>query len=145
MAIPSCCLAMSTTASDSEKCWELMSVLFSTDVQKVTAANGEIPVKQDVLEMVCQAFLDSESETDEVINSQVLASRKYGKIKITQDVVDDYLEAVYSADTLTVMDQRLYSIIYDEVNSYYTQNRSTEQIAESLMKRLDLYAQENYQ
>ena len=66
-------------------------------------------------------------------------------IKITQDVVDDYLEAVYSADTLTVMDQRLYSIIYDEVNSYYTQNRSTEQIAESLMKRLDLYAEENYQ
>ena len=42
------------------------------------------------------------------------------------------------------MDWGAYNIICEEIASYYTQNRSVEQIAETLDARLTLYIQENY-
>lgn len=145
LAMPSCCLALSTTAYDPEVCWQLMSGLFSSEVQKIAAANGEMPVNQEILDMVCKAFLDPEAVTDGIIKSLVAQGKELGQTKLTQEIIDDYLEIVYSADTLSYQDRRLYLIIREEVNSFYSQNRSTSQIAETLMQRLDLYAKENYQ
>jgi len=144
LAMPSCCLALSTTANNPELCWQLMSGLFSSEVQKMVAANGEVPVNQEVLDMVCKAFLNPETVSDEIIESLVAQGNVLGQTKLTQEIIDDYLEAVYSADTISFQDRRLYLIIREEVNSYYTQSRSTSQIAETLMQRLDLYAKENY-
>lgn len=145
LAMPSCCLALSTTANNPEVCWQLMSGLFSSDVQKMVVAIGEVPVNHEVLDMVCNAFLYPETVSDETIESLVAQGKVLGQTTLTQEIVDDYLEAVYSADTISFQDRRLYLIIREEVNSYYTQNRSTSQIAETLMQRLDLYANENYQ
>ena len=140
LAVPRCCLAMSSSTANPDKCWELMSGMFSIDVQKIVAANGTMPTNQEALDMLCQAYLSPDDVTDEI-----LASAVHGNMPVKQSTVDDYLEAVYSADDIAAYDWGIYNIVCDEVNSYYTQNRSTEQIAESLMKRLDLYAEENYQ
>ena len=140
LAVPQCCLAMSSSTANPDKCWELMSEMFSIDVQKTIAANGTMPTNQEALDMLCQAYLSPNDVEDEV-----LASAVHDNKPVKQSTVDDYLEAVYSADALATYDWGIYTIVRDEVNSYYTQNRSTEQIAESIMKRLDLYAEENYQ
>jgi len=41
-------------------------------------------------------------------------------------------------------DWGLYNIICDEVNAYYYQNKSPEEIAKTFQSRLDLYVSENY-
>lgn len=132
---------MSTTAADPDKCWELMSGIFTEDVQKIAACSGvgEIPANKFVLKEICDAAMDSKSVSDEVIKSFV-----GNQPPVSQDIVDDYLQAVATADALYIENRSLMFMVWDEVNSYYTQNRTTDQIAKTLYDRLELYAQENY-
>ncbi len=141
LAQPSCRLALSTTATNPDKCWELMSGIFSEDVQKIAACSGsgEIPVNKVVLNEICEAVLDPKSVSDEVIKSFVKDMPT-----LSQQNVDDYLQAVSTADALYIENRGLMLMVWDEVNSYYTQNRSIDQIAKTLYDRLELYAQENY-
>ncbi len=141
LAHPSCRLAMSTTAADPDKCWELMSGIFTEDVQKIAACSGvgEIPANKFVLKEICDAAMDPKSVSDEVIKSFV-----GNQPPVSQDIVDDYLQAVATADALYIENRSLMFMVWDEVNSYYTQNRTTDQIAKTLYDRLELYAQENY-
>lgn len=138
---PSCRLAMSTTAAYPDKCWELMSGIFSEDVQKIAACSGvgEIPVNKFVLKEICDAAMDPKSVSDEVIKSFV-----ENNPPVSQEIVNDYLQAIDTADALFNENRSLIFMVSDEVNSYYTQNRTTEQIAKTLYDRLELYAQENY-
>jgi len=140
-AHPRCRLAMSTTAADPDKCWELMSGIFTEDVQKIAACSGvgEIPANKFVLKEICDAAMDPKSVSDEVIKSFV-----ENQPPVSQDIVDDYLQAVATADALYIENRSLMFMVWDEVNSYYTQNRTTDQIAKTLYDRLELYAQENY-
>lgn len=141
VAMPSCRLAMSTTAVHPDKCWELLSGIFSEDVQKIAACSGvgEIPTNKFVLKAICDAAMDPKSVSDKVIKSFV-----GNNPPISQENVDDYLLAVNSADVLYIENRSLLFMVSDEVNSYYTQNRTTDQIAKTLYDRLELYAQENY-
>lgn len=136
-----CSMAMSTTTAHPDKCWELMSGIFSEQVQKISACSGvgEIPVNKNVLDALCNAAMKPESVTDEVIKNFV-RNRK----AVSQENVEDYLAAVSTADALFIDNRSFMYLVWDEVNSYYTQNRSTEQIARTLYERLELYAQENY-
>lgn len=141
VAMPSCRLAMSTTSPHPDKCWELISGIFSEEVQKVAACSGagEIPVNKNVLNEICEAAMDPKSVSDEVVKSFV-----GNNPAVSQENVDDYLQAISTADALYTENRRLMFIVNDEVNSYYTQNRTTDQIAKTLYDRLELYAQENY-
>lgn len=141
VARPSCRLAMSATTAHPDKCWELMSGIFSEKVQKITACSGmcEIPVNQYVLNEICEAAMEPDSVTDEVLKSFVKS-----EYPVSQENVNDYIQAVNTADALYIENRSLMFMVSDEVNSYYTQNRSAEQIARTLYERLELYAQENY-
>ena len=132
---------MSTTSPHPDKCWELISGIFSEEVQKVAACSGagEIPVNKNVLNEICEAAMDPKSVSDEVVKSFV-----GNNPAVSQENVDDYLQAISTADALYTENRRLMFIVNDEVNSYYTQNRTTDQIAKTLYDRLELYAQENY-
>lgn len=140
LAQPECCLAISTTSSHKEKCWEVLSMLLSKEAQKQTMMSGYIPVTKDMLDMFGEMSMHPELVTDEVLKSFI------GKRDpVDQKVIDIFLETVSSADTLETQDYGIYDIICDELNSYYSQSRSPEQIAASLDQRLTLYCQENYQ
>ena len=140
LAMPNCCLAISTTTQYPDKCWELCRGLFSKDVQKMIAINGWIPVDQSVMDAICEAVKNPDEVKDEILKSYV-----YKKDPADEQVLGRFLEAVNSADKLSAYDWGLFTIVYDEVNSHYTQQRDIKQIAETLEKRLDLYAEENYQ
>lgn len=141
VAMPSCRLAMSATTVHPDKCWELMSGIFSEEVQKIAACSGvgEVPVNKNVLNEICEAAMDPKSVSDEVLKSFV-----GNNPPVAQENVDDYLQAIATADALYIENRSLMFMVSDEVNSYYTQNRSTDQIAKTLYDRLELYAQENY-
>lgn len=140
LAVPECCLAISTTAKNKDKCWEMLSMLLSDEAQKQTMISGYIPITQNAVDIFCELSMHPESVTDEVLKSYV-GQRK----AVDQETINQFLKTINKADTLATYDWGIFDIIYDEINSYYSQNRSPEQIADTLDKRLTLYMQENYQ
>ncbi len=134
-----CCMAISTTAKQPRVCWELMCSLFSYETQRIVVTNEEIPVNQEALDMLVETVKNPQNSKDEIMGSIV-----YNAQPMPDWIVDDYLDAVNSVDTIATHDRALYKLIHDEVTSYYTQNRSVKQIANSLDQRLDLYAKENF-
>ncbi|MBR5975939.1 MAG: hypothetical protein IK020_12235 [Clostridiales bacterium] len=140
LAIPQCCLAISTTAENKDKCWEVLSMLLSEDVQKQTLVAGVIPVTQYALDTLCDMVQNPDAVKDETLIGYLRS-----KTPATQEAMDLFLETISTVDTIATYDWGVFDIISDEVNSYFTQTRDPEQIADTLEKRLTLYMQENYQ
>ena len=139
LAVPQCCLAISTTAEDSDVCWEVVSMLLSVDAQKQTLVSGYIPVTQNMIDTYCDMVMHPDSVSDVVLKGYIR-----NKKPIDQDTLKNFLETISQVDTVATYDWGVFDIIYDEINSYYSQTRSPEQIADTLEKRLTLYMQENY-
>lgn len=53
-------------------------------------------------------------------------------------------ESIDSIDSVISYDWGLYNIICDEIDSYYIQGKSEDEIAKTLQSRIDLYVAENY-
>ena len=140
LAVPQCCLAISTSAKAKDQCWELISLLFSEEVQKQTIISGYIPVTQKAINTFCDMSMYPNDVMDEVLKCYV-GNRK----PVDQERIEHFLATISMADTVATYDWGVFNIIYDEINSFYSQNRSPKQIAETLEKRLNLYMQENYQ
>lgn len=140
LAVPQCLMAISTSAKNKDKCWEVVSKLFSVDVQNQAVASQFIPVTEKAMKTICDSILNPKESPIEAWR-EMFGKRESGK----QVVLDKFLENIGTADTIAVYDWGLFSIITDELNSYYSQNRTPAQIAETLDKRLTLYMQENYQ
>ena len=140
LAVPQCLMAISTTAKNKEKCWEVVSKLFSEDVQNQAVASQYVPVTEKALTTLCDSILNPKESPIESWR-EMFGNRDSGN----QDILTKFLDNIETADTIAVYDWGLFSIITDELNSYYSQNRTPAQIAETLDKRLTLYMQENYQ
>lgn len=143
LAVPQCCLAISTTSKNKSKCWEVLSTIFSKEAQKQTLISGNIPVTQESVELYCNMIMYPEKVTDDVLKYYL----DFRRIKqpATQDEIDRFLEVISKADTIATYDWGVFDILYEEINSYYSENRSPEQITSSIENRLAIYMQENYQ
>ena len=140
LAVPQCLMAISTSAQNKDKCWEVVSKLFSEVVQNQAVVSQYVPVTEKALNTLCESILNPKESPIESWR-EMFGNRGSGN----QDILDKFLENIETADTIAVYDWGLFSIITDELNSYYSQNRTPSQIAETLDKRLTLYMQENYQ
>ena len=140
LAVPQCCLAISSTAKNRDACWEVLSALLSENAQKQTVNSGCIPVTKNTVDIICEMALDQNSTKDEVLAGCIICDKG-----ITQADVDRFLQEISMVDTVATYDWGIFDIINEEINSYYSQNRSPEQIAQTLDQRLTLYMQENYQ
>lgn len=139
LAVPKCQMGISTTAKNKEKCWEVISMLFSPEVQEQAVLAQGIPVTSQAMDKLCDSIMHPEAST--------IASwtNLYGKQKPgDQALLDKLLDEVASADVVATYDWGIAKIIIDEIDSYYTQSRTPAQIADTLFDRLTLYMKENY-
>ena len=65
-------------------------------------------------------------------------------IPFDEEMADNYLAMISEADTVDIYDWGLWIIARDEVTTYYTQDKSAEDVADALYSRYLVYAQENY-
>lgn len=140
LAVPQSCMAISSTAKNPDACWEVLATLLSEDAQKQTLVSGNIPVTQAMLDTLCDMAMNPQKIQDEVLKGCVLY-----KDGVSQEDVDRFLQNVAKVDTVATYDWGIFNIISEEIDSYYTQNRTPNQITDSLEERLVLYMQENYQ
>lgn len=132
-------VGISSSTKYPDQCWEFVRELLNQDIQKKVVLTYSTPVNSEIFELMCQSAINPNSVTDEDMKCYVL-----GHSAVSKDAVDDYHEIVNSIDTLYTSDWGAYNIIDEEITSYYTQERSVEQIADTLDARLSLYVQENY-
>ena len=140
LAVPQCCLAISSSAKDKSACWNVLESIFSEEAQKQSILSGYIPISQTSIDSFCEIALHPDKSNDSILGSCVLSD-----YNITQEDVDRFLFEISEVDTLATYDWGIFDIIQEEINSYYSQKRSPDQIASSLEDRLKLYMQENYQ
>lgn len=122
---PNDLVAISASGKHPDICWSIIREMFTEEAQEQVAISGTIPVHDKVLQNQCEEAAN-QKETN-------------------PHIVDDFLRMAYSADTIVTYDWGVTDIIRDEVSSYYTQNRSIDQITNTLIERLNLYYEENYQ
>ena len=137
---PECIVGISSSTKYPDKCWEAIRDLLLPATQKRITIGGANPVNISVFDMMLQSARDPEHVTDEDMRRFV-----QGHSAVSEKVIEDYQSFVNSIDTIHTTDWGAYNIINEEVSSYYTQNRTVKQIAETLDSRLSLYVKENYQ
>lgn len=130
---------ISSSTKYPEQCWIFLRELLLPDIQKKVALSYSIPVNAEVLELMYLCAQDPDSVTDKDMQYFVL-----GHSAVSEEAVEDFCDIVNSIDTMYTSDWGAYNIISEEILSYYTQDRSIEQIANTLDSRLNLYVQENY-
>lgn len=133
-------VAVSSGTEHPDACWDVISRMFDTNIQEIVAANGAVPVNENVLEEYISFAINPES----VSQDNVMYGFFNNRTPVDEWIIEDYRDVLSSVDTVITYDWGIYNLICDEINSYDLQGKTPEEIAESLQSRLDLYAAENY-
>lgn len=134
-------VAISADTKNPEVCWQIIKCMLSDDVQEIELGEHNNPVINKVFEDYCRYVAAPESVPEsEFVWKSIVNGRK----AVPEWIISDYRSMVNSVDYVISYDWGLYNIICDEINSYYLQNKSADEIAKTLQSRLDLYVSENY-
>ena len=146
LANPKCLVAVSASTTKPEACIDFLSYMFTDGSQRTCLYNNSIPVVERTLDTYFNYMEDPGSVPEDDISLKTLIPNTDPSANRQQDrseVVTKYEDAVRSVNGILTYDWGIYGIIFDEVNSYYLQNRDVSTIADSLINRLDLYIEEN--
>lgn len=134
-------VAISSSTKYKDACWKFIKNMLTDEVQEIQLGRYNNPVMQKTLDDYCRYAAAPETVPDnEIIWNSIIA----GKKPVQEWIIDDYRSMVNSIDSVISYDWGLYSIITNEVNSYYLQGKNIDAIAETLQSRIDLYVAENY-
>lgn len=140
-AQPDGLVAISSDTKNPEVCWQFVKCMLSDAVQQVEIGEGNNPVINDVLEKYCQYAVNPKSVPEnEAVWKSIVRDRK----AVPDWIISDYRAMINSVDSVISYDWGLYNIICDEIDSYYIQGKSEDEIAKTLQSRIDLYVAENY-
>ncbi|MBR5974013.1 MAG: hypothetical protein IK020_02405 [Clostridiales bacterium] len=137
VAVPSGQVAISSSTKNQEKCWEFVRQLLVPETQKKLGCGT---VNSEVLDLVLRSAMAPDQVTDEDMKRFVL-----GHSAVSAEAAEDFRDCVDAVDAIRAIDWGVEDFIYEEISSYYTQQRTIEQIAATLDDRMDLYISENYQ
>ncbi len=141
--IPMTQVAISSTSNDKSACWDFITILLSEEVQSAMLGNGVFPVSKSVFDDVLNYCSDSTILTNnEYINDYV--NRICTDGTVDSWIIDDLRNNVDSIESVRVNDETIFMIIMDEIITYDTMNKTVEEIADSLMVRLEVYFDEQY-
>ncbi len=134
-------VAISSSTKYTDACWQFIKCMLTDEVQEIELGLRNNPVMQKTLDDYCRYAAAPETVPDnEIIWSSIVAENK----PVQEWIINDYRSMVNSIDTVISYDWGLYSIITNEVNSYYLQGKNIDAISETLQSRIDLYVSENY-
>lgn len=140
-AQPDGLVAISADTKYQDLCWQFIKYMMTDEVQEIEIGQGNNPVIGKVFDDYCKYAAYPELVPDtEIVWKSIVKDKK----AVPGWIVSDYKSMVYSIDSIISYDWGLYNIICDEVNSYYLQQKSVDDIAKTLQSRIDLYVSENY-
>ncbi|SCW65218.1 ABC-type glycerol-3-phosphate transport system, substrate-binding protein [Ruminococcaceae bacterium YRB3002] len=146
-------VALSSSASDPQACCDFISFMLSDEFQSYVALYQGFPVNKAVYERHLGYLKDPSSIPEDIrfMYEGVLMKEYsdvdrgiYKVVPMDSRLADTLLKQVESANTVPVYDWGIGSIISEELQSYYSQGKTVDEMADALYSRLLVYAQENY-
>ncbi len=150
--VPHSLIALSASARNPKACGEFISYVMSEENQRRAASSGSFPVNGKILQEYLDIMQDPDSASPELKQRYATAfCHDYSDsapsdniVKFPAGLADSLMEQIKKADYIEVYDWGVYKIISDEIDSYYNQSMSVEDIAKNLESRLKVYAAENF-
>ncbi|MDR2888830.1 MAG: extracellular solute-binding protein [Lachnospiraceae bacterium] len=140
---------MHTNSQNKEGVWEFFRFLLSEDFQQRYRDGNALPVRRSVIEQICQAQLEGQQVgIDEAGNIHPeSAIGMFDNIwaetyQATDDQVAEFMEIITSAQVILDYSKSIETIIMEEVDSYFTGQKTKKAVAELIQNRVGLYLME---
>ncbi len=145
-------LAVSEGSQYPEECFKFIEFMYSAEVQESVVSGRFLPVTNEAFDSYVNYMCNPDTIPAENPILKILAMDLYIVTdgnraeyrKISSKALQSFISAVDSADSVKTLDFGVYNILTEELESYYSQGKPVDEIAESLSKRLRLYMEENY-
>ena len=152
LVVPVGLMALSSSASDPQGCCDFIAYFMSEKVQQKICSNGSFPVNDSMLHKYLEVLKNPESASGEekkIYSSQFIKDMDNdtgnGKVvNLTDAMASSLLEQIKKCDHVEVFDWGICKILDDEIGVYYSQNKTAEECADTILSKLELYAKENY-
>ena len=145
-------LAVSEGSQYPEECFKFIEFMYSAEVQESVVSGRFLPVTNEAFDRYVNYMCNPDTIPAENPILKILAMDLYIVTdgnraeyrKISSKALQSFISAVDSADSVKTLDFGVYNILTEELESYYSQGKPVDEIAESLSRRLRLYVEENY-
>lgn len=126
-------VSMNAASENKEGAWEFIQYLLSTKSQQKFAAM-QFPVLKSAYESECRRELEQPSIIDIV---------DFEPIYTTQELIDEVTQILENAQKTPIGLEYIQEIVYDESESYFSGEKTIEQISAIIENRIGLYMAEN--
>lgn len=132
-------VAISSTTAYPEECSQFISFLLDEEVQDLSNLSWFTPVSDSCMKKMIEYSMDHS-----VISEEEFAYKKYLGMfnEVDSTVAEKFCECIYTVDTVRYCDGAVMSIIIQETESHYIQDKPADIIAEALFSRLNVYFSE---
>lgn len=144
-------VAMSTQCENKDAAWDFIRYLFTEDCQsKSYVGSNGIPTRKDVFDVFVEEFTWNESGKDKYGNDIMitLSDGQNGDINsvrkpVSQDDVNNYKAFVDSCGGYYGCDRNIWNIISEEAASYFSGDKSLDDVCSIIQDRVSTYVNEN--
>ena len=147
---PASCVCQVSVMADSEykdAIYDFLDILLSYENQRqiLCSQQGYTPVNDQVLEEYFNCLTDPQSIKDPIEEYWYEEATRIDESEISVSEIEQYKILKCSPNCIIDSeDSGLWNILFEEMDSYYSSNKSVNEIAMSLTARLNLYLDENY-
>lgn len=139
VVLPFGLVAVSSVSEHPDACCDFISMLWDYEVQSICITSCQFPVNDQCLLDYVDYSIDHDAAPADDISYGIYLS--YFD-ELPEDSAERFLAAVYSADALSRHDWGMQAIVEYEVNQYFIDDRSVEDIVDILQSRLAVYLSE---
>lgn len=137
-------------SANREGAWEFLRYYLTEEYQYQEALNNGLSIRKDVLEDAVQKamerpyWLDSVTgEKDEYDDTIYMNGEDIIVQPLTQEQADQCLDFIYSVNKLSYNNWDVWNIINEELESFYSGQKSAQEVAGIIQNRVQLFVDEN--
>ena len=140
-------LAISATGKQQEAAWEFVKSFFTQESQE--ALGYELPVRIDSLRKLEEAAWEPAYTVDEQGNKHEYKDYFYVNgmeievVPLTKEETGEVVEYIKSINNISAYDEELYNIVTEETESYFSGQKSVEEVVNIIQSRAKIYINEN--
>ena len=126
-------VCMNANSENKEGVWEFMQYLLSSQSQQ-TLAKLDFPVSKSEFENLCKR---------ELANPSVVTIVDYEPIYVSEEQIETISKLLEEAQLPVQRNEEVLDIILEEVEDYFLEDKTVEQISEIIENRVSMYMAEN--
>lgn len=141
-------LAISKNSSNQEIAWEFVKSMISKEYQ-TSYIYYSIPIHKSAFEKQMESAMEKELYVDEEGNEVETAKMIYGYDDIEVEIyaarkeqVEEYRKIVEGATTLATYDQQIMLMVEEEIEAFFDNRKSAEEVAKIVQSRVKIYVNE---